>query len=229
MSEWQALMRKSVLDTHTFERIYIMRPNFTTHCVPALADGCEELMPSVFRPNEVCDGLMTSQSNVALGVTNGDCPAAIVYDEDAHMLGLLHCGFKCLVQKDGTIGIFEAFFNQHGFDRKTVRVRIGYGIDVCCYGLDWLPDVHENALVGTLPTSIATTGPEAGKRSIDLFALMRSQLLELGLQNSQILRETKPPCTACAKLGNGPAFHSNLYDRKSSGRNLVLAWMQSRA
>lgn len=226
---WREAMQKTVIIPHAFERVHIMRPNFTTQCVAATKDGSEELMSSVFRPNEVCDGLMTSQSNVALGVTNGDCPVVIVYDQDEQRLALLHCGFKCLVQPDGGIGIFESFFQRHEFNRKTVRVRLAYGIDFCCYGLNWLPELHSNALVSKLPTGVATTGPEKGKFSIDLFALMRSQLLELGLQNSQILRETKPLCTACAQINGEPAFHSNLYNRSSKARNLVLAWMQPRA
>jgi copper oxidase (laccase) domain-containing protein len=229
MPAWQELMRKSVIGGHSFDRVHLMRPNFTTQCLSVVSDGWNELMPSVFQSSELSDGLVTSQSNVALGMTNGDCPAAIVYDEDEHRLALLHCGLKCLVQPDSGIGIFEVFFKRHEFNRKTVKVRIGYGIDSCCYGLDWLPDVHRNTLVKKLPTSGATKGPETGKVSIDLFALMRSQLLALGLQSHQIIRETKPPCTACAEINGELAYHSNLYDRASSGRNLVLAWMQPRA
>ncbi|MDO8582408.1 MAG: laccase domain-containing protein [bacterium] len=229
MDLWRQAMQKTVIVPHTFERVHIMRPNFTTQCIIASQDGSEELMSSVFRPNEICDGLCTDESFVVLGLTNGDCPAAIVYDQDAHKLALLHCGLKSLVQKDGGIGIFQAFFESHDFDRRTVKVRLVYGIGPCCYGLDWLPECHKNALVKEFPTAVATEGPEKTKQSIDLFALMRSQLLELGLQNSQILRETKPLCTACAKINGESAFHSNLYDRSSKKRNLVLAWMQPRA
>lgn len=229
MPAWCEAMQKSVIKTHAFERVCIMRPNFTTQCVFAAVDGSTELMPSVFQPSELCDGLITSQSNVALGMTNGDCPAAIIYDEDEHQLALLHCGLKCLVQPDGGLGIFQTFFERHEFNRKTVKVRLAYGISACCYGLNWLPECHVNALVGQFPTAVATCGPEVGKKSIDLFSLMRSQLLELGLKHSQILRETKPLCTACATINGESAYHSNLYSRESSGRNLVLAWMQPRA
>ncbi len=229
MPAWRAAIQKSVIKGHAFDRVHFMRPDFTTRCVSVASPGWTELMPSVFQSSEACDGLMTSQSNVALCMANGDCPAIIVYDEDSHKIGLLHGGLKCLVQKDGGIGILQAFFDSHGFDRGTVKVRLAYGIGPCCYGLDFLPECHANALVKQFPTAVATTGPEKGKRSIDLFELMRLQLRELGLQGSQILRETKPLCTACAKLCNGPAFHSNLYDRQSAGRNIVLVWMQPRA
>lgn len=229
MPAWRETMQKSVINGHAFARVHLMRPDFTTRCVSVVSSGWTELMPSVFQSGEVCDGLMTSQSNVALGMANGDCPAVIVYDEDAHKLALLHGGLKCLIQKDGGIGIIQTFFDSHGFDRRTVKVRLAYGIGPCCYGLDWLPECHANALVKQFPTAVATTGPERGKKSIDLFELIRLQLRELGLQGNQILRETRPFCTACAKIGDGPAYHSNLYDRKLAGRNLVLAWMQPRA
>ncbi len=228
MPVWQELMQKSVITGHTFDRMHLMRPNFTTQCLSVASAGWKELMPKVFQSEECSDGVMTNQSNVALGMTNGDCPAAIVYDEDEHRLALLHCGLKCLVQPDGGLGILQTFFERHEFNGKTVKVRLAYGIGPCCYGLDWLPECHINALISQFPTAAATNGPAVGKKSIDLFSLMRSQLLELGLKHSQILRETKPLCTACATINGEPAYHSNLYNRESVGRNLVLAWMQPR-
>lgn len=228
VSAWRESMQKSVIEGHSFARVHLMRPDFTTRCVSVVSSGWTELMPSVFQSSEVCDGLMTSQSNVALAMANGDCPAIIVYDEDEHQIGLLHGGLKCLVQNDGGIGIMQAFFKLHGFNRRTVRVRLGYGIGSCCYGLNRLPECHANALVKKFPTAMATNGPEVGKTSIDIFELMRLQLIELGLQNHQIVRLKIPQCTACAKLGDLPAFHSNLYNRESAGRNLVLVWMEPR-
>lgn len=67
MPAWREVMQKTVIEGHAFDRVHLMRPNFTTQCVSMTSAGWNELMPSVFQSEECSDGLMTGQSNVALG------------------------------------------------------------------------------------------------------------------------------------------------------------------
>jgi len=223
---WFDAMEKKVMKGADFKSVHLMRPNFTVNCVSAENVGqWKEVMPAVYRASEFSDGLMTDKKDVALAMANADCPAAIIYDEGAEQLALLHCGFKCLVQPDGGIGIFEEFFSKYGFNKGTVKVRMAFGIGPCCYGIDTLPTLHANARVDRLPVSSAVHGPRQGKQSIDLFELMRLQLMSLGLEDRQIVRFNMPQCTACANVGGEPQYYSNVYGGPDGGRNLVLAWM----
>lgn len=223
---WFDAMEKKVMKGADFKSVHLMRPNFTVNCVSAENVGqWKEVMPAVYRASEFSDGLMTDKKDVALAMANADCPAAIIYDEGAERLALLHCGFKCLVQSDGGIGIFEEFFSKYGFNKGTVKVRMAFGIGPCCYGIDTLPSLHGNALVEQLPLAIAERGPRVGKPSIDLFGLMRMQLRKIGLHEHQLESFMMPKCTACHQVNDNRAFHSNVYDGPDGGRNLVLAWM----
>ncbi len=225
---WQEAMQSHVLDTHGFERVCLMRPAFTTRIVHVGEDGWTQEMPTVFRTIEPADGIITNRVNVALGMANGDCPAAIVHDESSGILALLHCGLKCLVPPNGERGILESFFASDICAKENVVVHCVYGIGPCCYGLDTLPECGKNALVKSFPVGIATHGPRKGKQSINLFVLMREQLKHLGLKDRQILRKLMPSCTACKTRHGTVEYHSNVYDAPNDGRNLVLAWMQPR-
>lgn len=226
MLAWFDVMERKVLGGSGFESVRLMRPNFTTLCLRAESEAeWTQVMPRVFRAREFSDGIVTDSQKVALAMANADCPAAIVYDEGSQRLGLLHCGFKCLIQPDGAVGIFEEFFAKHGFKKNSIKIRMAYGIGPCCYGMDSLPLLHGNALVKSLPLSTASSGPRAGKESINLFTLMALQLKRLGMREHQIERIAQPRCTACHELGGRAQYHSNVYDGPDGGRNLVVAWM----
>ena len=54
---------------------------------------------------EQADGLITDQSNLVLTIRTADCQPILIYAPDAHVVGLLHAGWKGLVA-----GCIPAFF-----------------------------------------------------------------------------------------------------------------------
>lgn len=183
-------------------------------------------------PRSDTDGVVTHDFGTALAIANADCPVIRIWNNTEGYVAILHGALRCLAPPDGkSPGILQVFCGMHPPTPST-HADIGFGVDECCYGLEFRPECKENALVDAWPQKTpgnrATTGKRAGWETIDLRMLAKRQLERLGFisENIHTNREALP-CTACAVDRNGAfLYHSHVRDEKEAGRNLVIAWRE---
>lgn len=175
--------------------------------------------PWLFRTAELADGIAVIFPHDAIAILNADCPV-IAITNTGGILAVLHAGFRCLVPenpRERSI-IDEAFLTTHA-NAQHARAFIGYGIGPCCFAAEDFPEVADKRNPRNLPLGRATRGPRARERSVDLYVLARSQLIEAGVAPSSITWDTR--CTAC-----DGRYHSHYWDGPGAGRNATLVWFE---
>ncbi len=217
-----------VRQSESLDLVFAPKCAFTDRVVELGKDD-KEINGWLVRTNQFADGGVVTEPLHAVAILNADCPVVALFDVDAPRLAVMHAGFRCLVPDNRKQrSIIRAAFDDHGFDPKTVKAFVGYGIGPCCYGAEHVPEVRDPMMGTDLPVGRATRGPRAGKRSIDLSQLAINQLLKIGVFEDNIVRELA--CTSCAKEQIDDAvefaFHSNV--RKDQGRNATLLWFGER-
>jgi YfiH family protein len=139
--------------------------------------------------NPTCDGLVTDEPGLALGVSVADCiPLLAACSGGA--IGVAHCGWR------GTAGgvveeFVRALATMTGKSDGTTYV-IGAGIGHCCY------EVRED-LLREFPAHEAARFSERRGRStfFDLKQLVAARLIALGVEPAKI--SIDKTCTACQK------------------------------
>src|SRR3989344_5399233 len=160
------------------------------------------------------DGSITGIRNFGLAILNADCPIVGVFDIRMNRLAILHAGFRCLIRENPDVpSIIKVLFWKYGFRAGNVEVFAGLGIGARCYGAEHYPEVKHQTV--QLPLLRAIRGPRKGKISVDLGILIRSQLLEEGVTEENIVLNRI--CTACS-----PDFHSHVREGPTAGRNLSV-------
>lgn len=193
--------------------------NFTNRIVKFGQDN-KKLASNFYRTANCADGGIVDDTWIGIGIFNADSPIIAVHNKTKEQLALLHCGFRCLIRKDTKERsiirvLFEDFKDL--FPVATSEVFIGYGIGPCCYGAPhYQPEIDDYKL--NLPVGRATRGPRYGKQSIDLYQLIRNQLLGLKVPEKNI--SYKQTCTSCSS-----DYFSHCISPKVPVTNLSLAWM----
>lgn len=79
-----------------------------------------------------CDAVITDQKNLALTMTNADCPTLFLYDEVKNIIAIVHCGWKPLKEKIVRETIKKMYYV---FDCKAedIKAWISPGICKACY------------------------------------------------------------------------------------------------
>ncbi|MDR2192081.1 MAG: peptidoglycan editing factor PgeF [Endomicrobium sp.] len=79
-----------------------------------------------------CDGFITDEKNLALGIFTADCMPVMLCSKDGRVKAALHCGWKGLACAilEKAVGIFKTDF---GADAKTLCAYIAPHIKECCY------------------------------------------------------------------------------------------------
>ena len=189
-------------------------------------DKCDDLF---YRTRNPADGGIVSSTKTAVVIFNADCPIVAIYDENAGRLAVLHAGFRCLVPIGGrnadNRSIIEVAFADHKFRPDEVNVFVGFGIGPCCYGAEHLPEVKAISNMD-IPIGRATRGPRAGKQSVDLYTLIRNQLIKIGVPERRIAIDSSGP--ACARHSDyrSNEYWSNCWDGPAAGRNATFAWFR---
>lgn len=68
---------------------------------PNLEHGCRsvEITKSLRKKTIVSDAIFTFEDNLALAMTHADCQVALLYDPSSQMLGIIHAGWRGLMQE----------------------------------------------------------------------------------------------------------------------------------
>lgn len=153
-----------------------------------------------------CDGYVTSEKNIAIGVKTADCVPILLADRAAGVIAALHAGWKGTALQIAAAGVIEMC--RLGARLHRITAAVGPAIGACCFEIG--EEVAEQ--LAPLPEASrhirpSDTAPQ--KYFADLKALNRALLIEAGLLPEHI--DVCPLCTCC----ESDLFHSH---RKTGGR-----------
>lgn len=142
-----------------------------------------EILRSPSHREKVADGALTDQEDIWLTIRVADCQSFAIYVPDLELIGVLHAGWKGLV--NGAIpAFFETMKQEWKVDASTVLV--GAGPSLCMECAEFTDPLKE--LPGIDPQFFEG-------RHADLRAIADDQLMKGGVQLTNIQRH--PDCTKC--------------------------------
>lgn len=131
-----------------------------------------------------CDGLITTQKNVALGVLLADCLGVALFDEKVQIIGVFHAGWRGLASKILENGVKE--FTKLGSNPKDIKAYLSPCISGAVY------EVGQEVFEQFAHLEVAKSFFKNGKYFVDLRACAEEILFKNGLKIVQ--KSTK--CTA---------------------------------
>lgn len=85
-----------------------------------------------FHPaKDACDGYVTADAGVSIGVKTADCVPILLADEEAGVVGALHAGWRGTVAGIARVGVARMI--SLGADPARIKAAIGPAIGSCCY------------------------------------------------------------------------------------------------
>ena len=139
-----------------------------------------------------CDGLVTAEKGVSVGVLTADCVPILFWCENT-AVGAAHAGWRGTVGgiQQNTVKALETL----GAKTEDIKVAIGASIHRCCYevGNDFFESVSD--LRGRDFAARHIAPAENGKFHADLLSMNVELLLEAGIREENM--GVSPYCTAC--------------------------------
>jgi polyphenol oxidase len=160
-------------------------------------------------PVKACDGLITDNKGIFLGVKTADCMPILIADLTKKIVGVIHSGWKGLLN-----GIMDNTILQMislGSNPNNIISVIGPHIGSCCYEID---EKRMEAFYKRFGNECAIKSVD-GKLFLDLAITAKNNLVFLGLQDKNI--EIVQICTCCNSL-----FPSYRRDGVKGGRMLSI-------
>ena len=164
------------------------------------------LKDSVFQ--EEADGLLTSDTDLPLGIRTADCLPIFFYDIKKKGVGLAHAGWKGSVKR---IAVGMISLMQSRLDSKPQDIQIAFGpcIRPCCYEVT-------QEFSAYFPEGVTQRN---GSYYLDLAKVNKLELLRLGIQEKNIFDCLA--CTCCDKK-----YFSYRRDGIHTGRMLSLIMLR---
>ncbi len=189
----QAFMQKAGLD---HKRLVLM-PQI--HSV-MICSVCEE------SPGQECDGMVTSNCELALGVLVADCIGLFYYDVQKRVIACAHAGRKGTFENIAGKTV-QKMQDDFGCDAKDIHVYMSPSIGKCCYEVD-----------GKLRSFVTEKFSDAFVHgaNIDLQGLNKAQLLKAGIKKHNL--SDAAICTQC----QSSYFYSYRAQKENSGRNIGI-------
>lgn len=171
---------------------------------------------------EGCDGYITRERGVTLGIKTADCvPILFEADKNGEIIavGATHAGWRGTVA-DIAGKCIERLCGELGAELSGIRVAIGPCIHSCCYEVsgDVYDAVKENLGEGMAERFVIPSGKE-GKYMCDLAGINRELILRRGVpaENIEIIEE----CTCCSP----EKFFSHRYSNGQRGTMLNVIYI----
>jgi len=144
-----------------------------------------------------CDGLVTVERGVMIGVNTADCVPLLAVDGASRVVGAAHCGWRGIAA-----GVVESFLGQIGAAAKAespegrggpggARFLIGSSVGPCCY------EVGDDFLAAFSAREVGECAETRGGKTVfDLKRLVRLRLIDEGIDRAAVF--TDNTCTSCA-------------------------------
>jgi hypothetical protein len=158
-----------------------------------------------------CDGLITNQPGVMIGVSVADCVPILLLDPMKKVVAALHAGWKGTAGEIGRKGV-EALVGMFGSRQADILAAIGPAIGRCCYEVN--APVMEAFRKSGAGLECFEQKSTPGNWRLDLVAANYGQLLAAGLSETNI--ETTPLCVSCEH----DLFFSYRRDGGETGRQM---------
>jgi YfiH family protein len=157
-----------------------------------------------------CDGIITNQPGVMIGVCVADCAPVLLLDPVNRAAAALHAGWKGTAGGIAAKGV-EALASLFGSKPEQLLAAVGPAIGRCCYEVD-APVRDEFTRGGGRWEEFADKAGD--KWRLDLALANALQLQDAGVLRENI--ETAELCVSC----NRAAFFSYRRDRGETGRQM---------
>ena len=139
------------------------------------------------------DGIVTAEKGLPIICMVADCVPVLLWDEEEHAIGAIHCGWRSSVG-DILKNAIDAMVSL-GAKPEKIHAAIGASIGRCCFETDDdVPDAIEVYLGGD--TEGLFDRRADGKTMVDLRAANARRLIQLGLKEENIDISTE--CTYCS-------------------------------
>jgi YfiH family protein len=158
-----------------------------------------------------CDGIITNQPGVMIGVCVADCVPVLLLDPKKRVVAALHAGWKGTAEGIVRKGV-EAMVSFFDCQPDQILAAIGPAIGSCCYEVD--SPVAEAFRNGGMQFDSFAQPSSPGKWKLDLVAANRNQLLRAGLEEGHV--ESSGFCVSCEK----DLFFSYRRDNGETGRQM---------
>ncbi len=158
-----------------------------------------------------CDGIITNQPGVMIGVCVADCTPVLLLDPVRKVVAALHAGWKGTAGEIVKKGV-SALVTMFDSDPAAILAAVGPGIGPCCYEVD--APVRDGFVKAGGCWDEAAVASVAGKWQLDLSRANVHQLLEAGVRSEHI--ETTDLCVSCNKA----MFFSYRRDKGETGRQM---------
>lgn len=158
-----------------------------------------------------CDGIVTNQPGVMIGVTVADCVPVLLLDPEKRVAAALHAGWKGTANGIVRKGV-AALVEQFGSRPANILAAVGPGIGACCYEVDG--PVMESFRKGGNGWELFATATGADSWRLDLAAANRHQLQAAGILDENI--ELSGRCVSCEP----DLFFSYRRDKGDTGRQM---------
>lgn len=172
----------------------------------------------IFRNTDLpdCDGFITTDKNVALGIFYADCTPVLLYDNIKNVLCVLHCGWRGTVRGFAETGVIT-MINDYGCRPKNIHAVIGPCIGPCHFEVGG--EVALEFRRASLEKCIKN-GEKAEKYYIDLKKANREYLLFAGIEKDNIT--VSEECTVC----NTHKYFSHRGCGENTGRMAMIAQLK---
>jgi YfiH family protein len=156
-----------------------------------------------------CDGIITNQPGVMIGVGVADCVPVLLFDPVKRAVAALHAGWKGTAQRICEKGV-ESLMTLFGSQPADILAAIGPAIGSCCYEVD----APVRAAFACSDADWSTFARPAGsdRWQLNLKEANRLQLLGRGIPESRI--EVAGHCVSCSP----ELFFSYRRDQGETGR-----------
>jgi YfiH family protein len=158
-----------------------------------------------------CDGVVTNQPGVMIGVGVADCVPVLLLDPVQQVVAALHAGWQGTAGGIARKGV-ETLVKLFGSRQADLLAAVGPAIGPCCYEVD--EPVRDAFLQHGAGWDGFARLQGGGKWALDLAAANRQQLLDAGVPENRL--ECAPQCVSCMS----DWFFSYRRDKGDTGRQM---------
>jgi YfiH family protein len=158
-----------------------------------------------------CDGIITNQPEVMIGICVADCFPVLLLDPVRNVVAALHAGWKGTAGGIAGKGV-EALAKLFDSNPRDILAAVGPGIGPCCYEVD--APVMDVFRKWGQDFTLFSEEAGSGKFRLDLSMANYQQILRAGVPEDNI--EVEKLCVSC----NRDSFFSYRRDGGETGRQM---------